>query len=94
MDIVAPPLTKKMMKRLPWILAIVLLGFVCAGSSPQEHESDKHLPIYHLVVLYTNDTHGHPVKFQDGPVPDVGGLPARATLVREIRSKRKPTRAF
>lgn len=85
----APLLTKKMMKRLPWILAIVLLGFVSSGSSPREQKSDKHHPLYHLVVLYTNDTHGHPVKFHDGPVPDVGGLPARATLVNEIRSKNK-----
>ena len=83
----APFLTKKMMKRLLWFLALVLVGFVCSGSSPREQESDKHHPVYHLVVLYTNDTHGHPVKFQDGPVPDVGGLPARATLVRDIRSK-------
>jgi len=40
---------------------------------------------HHLVILYTNDTHGHPVKFRYGPIPDVGGLPARATLVKKIR---------
>jgi len=39
------------------------------------------------VVLYTNDTHGHPVKFHYGPIPDVGGLPARATLVKGIRKE-------
>ncbi|MDY7036614.1 MAG: 5'-nucleotidase C-terminal domain-containing protein, partial [Thermodesulfobacteriota bacterium] len=43
--------------------------------------------VYHLVVLHTNDTHGHPVKFYNHPVPDVGGLPARATLVRQIREQ-------
>ena len=83
-----PFLTKQNINRLLWFLALVLIGFVCSGSSPREQESDKHYPpVYHLIVLYTNDTHGHPVKFQDGPVPDVGGLPARATLVRDIRSK-------
>ena len=83
-----PFLTKQNINRPLWFLALVLIGFVCSGSSPREQESDKHYPpVYHLIVLYTNDTHGHPVKFQDGPVPDVGGLPARATLVRDIRSK-------
>ena len=76
-----------MMKRFLCFLAVVLVGFVCSGSFPREQASDKLHPVYHLVVLYTNDTHGHPVKFHDGPVPDVGGLPARATLVKEIRSK-------
>ena len=82
-----PLLTRQNINRLLWFLALVLLGFVCSGSSPREQESDKHYPVYHLVVLYTNDTHGHPVKFQYGPLPNVGGLPARATLVKEIRSK-------
>ena len=82
-----PLLTRQNINRLLWFLAVALLGFVCSGSSPREQESDKHYPVYHLVVLYTNDTHGHPVKFQYGPLPNVGGLPARATLVKEIRSK-------
>ena len=38
-----------------------------------------------LVILHTNDTHGHPVKFYDYPASDVGGLPARATLIRKVR---------
>ncbi|MEW6380799.1 MAG: 5'-nucleotidase C-terminal domain-containing protein [bacterium] len=46
-------------------------------------------PVHHLVVLHTNDTHGHPVKFYHYPDPDVGGLPARATLVRRIRKENK-----
>ncbi len=40
-----------------------------------------------LVILHTNDTHGHPLKFFDTPAPDVGGLPARATLVQQIRDQ-------
>ena len=82
-----PFLTRQTVNRVLWFLALVLAGIVCSGSSPLGQKSDENLPVYHLVVLYTNDTHGHPVKFHNGPVPDVGGLPARATLVRAIRDK-------
>jgi len=40
-----------------------------------------------LVVLHTNDHHGHPVAFPFGGEPAAGGLPARATLVAEIRAE-------
>jgi len=39
------------------------------------------------VVLHTNDSHGHPVRFSYSGAPDVGGLPARATLVRKVRAE-------
>lgn len=39
-----------------------------------------------LVVLHTNDFHGHPLAFYNYPAPEVGGLPAIATLVNQIRS--------
>jgi 5'-nucleotidase/UDP-sugar diphosphatase len=42
-----------------------------------------------LVILHTNDFHGHPLKFSYRGVRDVGGLPAIATLVREVRAKHK-----
>ena len=42
-----------------------------------------------LVVLHTNDHHGHPVKFFQYPAPDVGGLPARATLIRRIKEENR-----
>jgi len=45
--------------------------------------------IHRLTVLHTNDTHGHPVKFSYYPNKDAGGLPARATLIRQIREKHK-----
>ncbi len=41
----------------------------------------------HLVVLHTNDHHGHPVAFFDYPAEGQAGLPARATLVNQIREK-------
>ena len=42
-----------------------------------------------LVVLHTNDHHGHPVKFFQYPAPDVGGLPARATVIRRIKEENR-----
>lgn len=40
-----------------------------------------------LVIFHTNDTHGHPLKFFNNPVDNVGGLPARATLAAQARSE-------
>ncbi len=44
---------------------------------------------FHLVVLHTNDHHGRPAKFFQDPAPGVGGIPARATLVKEVREGNK-----
>lgn len=38
-----------------------------------------------LVILHTNDTHGHPAPFPYKNATEAGGLPARATLIRAIR---------
>jgi len=71
--------------RLALVLALLSLDAAClgrgstgAGLEPLSH---------HLVVLHTNDSHGHPVKFSYSGMPDVGGLPARATLVKNIRTE-------
>ena len=40
-----------------------------------------------LVVLHTNDYHGHPLKFYNYPAPDVGGLPAIATIAEQTRAE-------
>ena len=42
-----------------------------------------------LVILHTNDFHGHPIKFFKYPAPNVGGLPAMAAFVDEIRQANK-----
>jgi 5'-nucleotidase/UDP-sugar diphosphatase len=65
----------------------ILLIFSYAHGAPEGHDTPKALPLHSLTVLFTNDTHGHPVKFSNLSVPDVGGLPARATLVKEIRNE-------
>lgn len=43
--------------------------------------------MYDLTVLHTNDHHGHVLKFYDYPAPDNGGLPARATYVKQVRQE-------
>jgi 2',3'-cyclic-nucleotide 2'-phosphodiesterase (5'-nucleotidase family) len=40
-----------------------------------------------IVVLHTNDHHGHPLSFFNYPAPGQGGLPARATLINQIRAE-------
>ncbi|MGE5311244.1 MAG: bifunctional metallophosphatase/5'-nucleotidase [Nitrospirota bacterium] len=68
---------------LPVLVAVALgLGAACVQPHPQGEA-----PRHHLVVLHTNDSHGHPVRFSYSGVPDVGGLPARATLVRKVRAE-------
>jgi 5'-nucleotidase/UDP-sugar diphosphatase len=42
-----------------------------------------------LVILHTNDLHGHPLKFNYNGIPDVGGLPAIATFVHQVRVRHK-----
>ncbi|MCF8143117.1 MAG: 5'-nucleotidase C-terminal domain-containing protein [Deltaproteobacteria bacterium] len=73
---------KRCLRFLVLVLLLCLWACTPAASKPDSHSST-----HHLVVLFTNDTHGHPVKFQYGQIPDVGGLPARATLVKEIRDQ-------
>jgi 5'-nucleotidase/UDP-sugar diphosphatase len=65
-----------------WLFALSLLLFPVATHA-QAVAADP--SIHHLVILHTNDTHGHPVKFSYQSVPGVGGLPARSTLVKQIR---------
>ncbi len=65
----------------------IFFTFPYAVGAPRGHDTPKASPLHSLTVLYTNDTHGHPVKFSNLSAPDVGGLPARATLVKEIRNK-------
>ncbi len=63
-------------------LAILLLTAPIYGNGQLEPMQGTET----LVVLHTNDFHGHPLPFYDYPAPGVGGLPAIATLVGEIRS--------
>ncbi len=68
------------------LLAIVIFAFSIAVGATRHNDTSKAPQIHRLTVLFTNDVHGHPVKFSNLSVPDVGGLPAHATLVKEIRN--------
>ncbi len=62
--------------------AFILLGFGCATSPIQTPDVE-----HHVVILHTNDHHGHPLAFYDYPADGQGGLPARATLVQQMRDQ-------
>ena len=69
--------------------AVVLAGLLLSCNPNRYPNGRSDSQIHHLVDLHTNDTHGHPVKFFLDPAPDVGGLPARATLIKKIREQNK-----
>ncbi|MBW1943860.1 MAG: 5'-nucleotidase C-terminal domain-containing protein [Deltaproteobacteria bacterium] len=66
-----------------------MLGFTLSCAVVEKPVPERPAPAFHLVVLHTNDHHGRPAKFLKAPVPGVGGLPARASLVKGIRQKNK-----
>jgi len=72
------------LKSLLPVLVVVALWLGAACVQPHRRGED---PRHHLVVLHTNDSHGHPVRFSYSGAPNVGGLPARATLVRKVRAE-------
>ena len=76
-------------KRLVNLTTAVLVGLLFACSTMNEAKPPSDSPVHHLVILHTNDTHGRPVKFFKHPAPDVGGLPARATIVNGIKARSK-----
>jgi 5'-nucleotidase/UDP-sugar diphosphatase len=67
------------------ILGFVGLLFACGASQRSTSINDP--AVHHLVVLHTNDNHGHCVKFTYKSEADVGGLPARATLIKQIKKE-------
>lgn len=69
----------KFLSKLMLLLSIVGLVYSCA-KGPIEQKGVEH----ELKVLHTNDHHGHPLAFYDYPAGDQGGLPARATYVKDI----------
>jgi 5'-nucleotidase/UDP-sugar diphosphatase len=64
-------------RRAIWFLFLLAVGFDLPATAKEQT----------LLVLHTNDLHGHALKFRYEGAPDAGGLPAIATLVNELRSK-------
>jgi 5'-nucleotidase/UDP-sugar diphosphatase len=69
----------------PYYVLLVFVMLLCACSGAQKSKDVGVPAVHRLVVLHTNDTHGHPVRFTHESRAHVGGLPARATLVQQIR---------
>ena len=74
---------KKCFRQIFTVFLVVafLFGMQGCGSGPAAKKDVS----YQLVILHTNDHHGHPLAFYDYPAADQGGLPARATLVKQVR---------
>ena len=72
------------MKKLFKVLMIIsfVAVFLGCATSPIAMPDVEH----NLVILHTNDFHGHPVAFYDYPAGGQGGLPAQATFVNEVRA--------
>lgn len=70
-----------MRKRLLSLICILLLLSFCFTTMIAAETFSQE-----LVILHTNDTHGHPLKFQDNMMNDEGGMAARSTLIKQVRS--------
>jgi 5'-nucleotidase/UDP-sugar diphosphatase len=72
--------------RIIWAILFALLLF--AGCATVQKDVYTPSDVEHtLTVLHTNDHHGHPLPFFNYPCPGQGGLPARATLVNQVRAE-------
>lgn len=80
---------KDLFRRHGHILIYGLLGLTLSCAAVQKPLPGKEAQEFHLVLLHTNDHHGHPAKFFYPPGQGEGGLAARATLVKEIRRANK-----
>jgi len=73
------------MKRVNVASAFILSLLLVSGCTGlQYHPSDKENS---LILLHTNDHHGHPLAFFDYPCPEQGGLPARASFMHDVREE-------
>ncbi len=95
---------KRLSRLVPLLVAALLLFGACASqptaqpsaaAPAQKAEAQKPATPAavggsgELVVLHTNDFHGHPLKFENYPAPNQGGLPAIATFVKSVRARNK-----
>jgi 5'-nucleotidase/UDP-sugar diphosphatase len=81
----APAKSPKHTATLLFLLALIL-SFSNAFCEPLKQDATVSSRLHHLTVLFTNDSHGHPVKYSTYSMPGVGGLPARATMIEKIRN--------
>lgn len=76
------------MKRFALVLAIVAAIFATACvSQPAATSAAPAGGEVKIAVLHVNDTHGHPLPFNNGNANETGGLAAMAMLVGETRAE-------
>lgn len=71
------------MKKSLYVFIVMFMAIMAFSCTPRETKNE----VYTLVVLHTNDHHGHPLAFDKYPVKQIGGMPARATLISRIRNE-------
>jgi len=69
------------------ILAVALALAACGARQASAPPPAAAPAEAELVILHTNDHHGHPLKYDLPGCPGAGGLAARLTLVNGIRSR-------
>jgi len=73
---------------LPALLLAAGLALAACGARQTSAPSPAASPAEaELLILHTNDHHGHPLKYDLPGCPGAGGLAARLTLVNGIRSR-------
>jgi len=72
------------MKRFALVLAIVAAVFATGCVSQPGAAAGAEVKI---AILHVNDTHGHPLAFNNGNATETGGLPAMAMLVGQVRAE-------
>lgn len=57
------------------------------AAAPAKPVASTPAPEVQLVILHTNDMHGHPLAFDNSPMLAIGGLPAIATFVGQTKAE-------
>jgi len=75
------------MKRFALVLAVVAAIFAVGCVSQPAATAAPAGGEVKIAVLHVNDTHGHPLAFNNGNASETGGLPAMAMLVGQTRAE-------
>jgi 5'-nucleotidase/UDP-sugar diphosphatase len=65
------------------------LGLAACATGQHTHSSKLTNPKCTFTILHTNDHHGHPLRFDNHPQKNVGGLPARLSYINAVRKAHK-----
>ncbi len=74
------------MKRFALVLAVIAAVLAVGCVSQPAAPAAKAGAEVKIAILHVNDTHGHPIAFNNGNATETGGLPAMAMLVGQTRA--------